>query len=330
MGTSAGIASLDTASGVVSLLDPFIGKALAVSPDGNTVILSNAANDPGTGTPIEPVGPAQRLVILSVSNNNVQSFVLPGAVAAAFTPDSSKAYIAVNNGNVYVFSSFQTLQSTLTVGGTNSDVTVIPGGPYAYFANSAGMQVMATCNNAQQPTANNPPVTSTLQLMGATQNVNMIVAVNQTGLDIETATVSQLTPPLVLSQANCAPPVTYSDQFIDFAQGPFTARQLLVPTTNAGHIVVLPANMKQLLVAIPGGSGEVIPLTEAGATQPLSGGLTLDGNTAWVGVDGSNTVDQILLTNPPGTADALQIPTSFKKSDGTTPAPPNVVAVKPH
>jgi trimeric autotransporter adhesin len=341
MGTTAGIASLDTTANTVSLLDPFVGKALAVSPNGNTVIFSNAASDPGTGTPIEPVGPAQRLVILSVSNNSVESFVLPGAVAAAFTPDSSKAYIAVNcapnpnpcaggNGNVYIFSDFQTLQTTTNVGPgpANSDVATVAGGPYAFFANSTGLQVMATCNNTQQGI--NPTITSNPQLLGATQNANIIVSVNATGLDIETATVGLLTPPLNLSAANCAPPVAYSNQFIDFAQGPFTARQLLVPTNMTGHIVVLPANMKQLLVAIPGGSAEVIPLTGAGATQPLSGGLTLDGNTAWVGVDGSNTVDEILLTNPPGTADTLQIATSFKKSDGTTPAPPNVVAVKPH
>jgi hypothetical protein len=41
-------------------------------------------------------------------------------------------------------------------------------------------------------------------------------------------------------------------------------------------------------------------------------------------------VDQIILTNSASTADALQIPTSFKKSDGVTPAPPNIVGVKPH
>jgi trimeric autotransporter adhesin len=331
MGTTAGIASLDTASNVVSLVDAFVGKALAVSPDGNTVIFSNAANDPGTGTPIEPVGAAQRLVILSVSNNNVESFVLPGAVSAAFTPDSSKAYIAANNGSVYVFSSFATLQSTLTVSGANTDVTVIPGGAFAYFANSAGLQVMAACNNVQQPVVNNPPTTSTPQLVGATQNANMIVAVNQTGVDIETATVGSLTPPLTLSPVNCAPPVTYSNQFIDFGLGPFVARQLMVPTNGTGgldgsHIVVIPAGINKLLVAVPGSSSAAIPLA-AGATEAFSGGMTLDNNTAWVGVGGTNTVDEINLST---NSDVLQLATSFKKTDGTTPAPPNVVAVKPH
>lgn len=338
LGTSAGIAVLDATANTVGLVDPFVGKALAISPDGNTVIFSNAANDPGTGQPIEPTGPAQRLVILNATNNTVQSFVLPGAVAAAFTPDGFKAFVAVNTGNVYVFSPFLTLQTTLTVGGTNTDVTTLASGQFAYFANSAGIQVMATCNNVQQTST--PPVTSTPQLIGSTQNANLIVAVNTTGLDIETAAVGPLTTtfPFTLSSTNCAPPASYSKQFIDFGLGAFTARQLLVPTNGTGvngdanngsHIVVLPVGMPQLLVAVPGGSGgEVIPL-HTGGTEALSGGMTLDGNTAWVGVGGTNTVDQILLTNPPSTADALQISTSFKKSDGTA-APPNIVAVKPH
>lgn len=333
MGTSAGIASFDPGTTTVTLLDPFVGKALAVSPDGNTVIFSNAANDPGTGTPIEPVGPAQRLVILDGANNTVQSFVLPGAVAASFTSDGFKAFIAANNGNVYVFSPFLTLQTLTGLGGTNSDVVMLPSGPYGYFANSGGLQVIGTCNNAKQTAVN---TSTTLQLLGATQNANLIVAVDGTGVDIETATVTPAlatTFPFTVSPTTCTPAITYSNQFIDFAQGAFTARQLLLPTIGAGgsngsHIVVLPKGTPNLFVAVPGGSGEVIPLTESGATEPLSGGMTPDGNTAWVGVAGSNSVDQILLTNSPATADALQIKTSFTKSDGT-PAPPNIVVVQP-
>jgi hypothetical protein len=336
LGTSAGIAALDVGTSTVSLLDPFVGKVLAVSPDGNTAIFSNAANDPGTGTPIEPVGPAQRLVILDATNNSVQSFVLPGAVAASFTSDGFKAFIAANNGNVYVFSHFLTLQTLTTLGGANADVTTLPSGSYAFFANSGGLEVIATCNNVQQPTANNPPTNSTtLQLLGATKNAELIVAVDSTGVDIETATVSPLstTFPFIVSPATCAPPITYSNQFIDFGKGPFTARQLLVPSigtggANGSHIVVLPKGIPELFVAVPGGSGEIVTLNETGATEPLSGGMTLDGNTAWVGVAGSNTVDQIQLTSGPQSADNFQISTSFKKSDGS-PAPPNIVAVQP-
>ena len=329
LGTSGGLAVLDTTAGTITLADPFAGAVLAVSPDGNNIIMSNAANDPGTGTPIQPDVPSQRLVIFNANSNTVQSFVLPGAVSAAFTGDSFKAFIAANNGNVYVFSPQATLQ-TLTTGGSNVSAATIASGPYAYLANTSGLQVIGTCNNVVQPPANVPPVTSTPQLVGSTGNANILVAVNQTGLDIETATITSLTPPVTISSANCTPPVTYSDQFIDFAQGPFTARQLLVPTngtggTNGSHIVVLPVGLNMVLVAVPGSSASAITLP-AGGTQALSGGMTLDGNTLWVGVAGANTVDEINLTS---NSDVLQIQTNFKKFDGS-PAPPNIVAVKPH
>jgi hypothetical protein len=330
MGTTAGFAALDTTTNSVSLLDPFVGKVLAVSPDGNTIILSNAASapDPVTGVigPIQPVGPSQRLVIFNNASNTVQSFVLPGAVAAAFTSDSFKAYIAANNGNVYVFSPQITLQ-TLTIGGANVDAATLASSEFAYIANSSGIAVLGTCNNATQPVIT---PTSAVQLLGSTQNADIIVAVNQSGLDIETATITPLAAPLVLSSANCTPGVTYTPQPVDFGVGPFTARQLLVPSngtggTNGSHIVVLPEALNKVLVAVPGSSATTISLP-SGATEPLSGGMTLDGNTIWIGVNGTNTVDEINLTN---NSDVLQIKTSFTKSDGTA-APPNIVGVKPH
>jgi len=90
--------------------------------------------------------------------------------------------------------------------------------------------------------------------------------------------------------------------------------------------VVLPAGNSNVLAAVPGTSPSVaaIPLA-VGGTQALSGGMTPDGNTAWVGVAGTNTVDKIDLVA--GT-DAKQVATSFKKSDSSA-APPDIVAIRP-
>ncbi len=339
LGTNNGLASLDTASNAATLIAPNVGKVLAVSPDGNTVIVSNAASapDPITGVagPIEPVAANQRLVIFSANNNTVQSFSLPGAVAASFTGDSFKAFIVTNDGsgNVYVYSPFITLQ-TINVPGVSTDVTTLSSGPFAYLANSAGVQVVGTCNNVQQPTVNNPPTnSSTLQRIQSINNRDMFVAVDSSGLDIETVTVTPLTAPQIISAGNCTPGVAYSNQFVDFGLGAFTARQLLAPSDGIGnngdpangtHIVVLPVGINKVLVATPGGVPATINLA-GGGTEALSGGLTLDGNTAWVGVAGTNTVDKIDLV---GGTDTNQVATSFKKRD-STPAPPNLVAVKP-
>jgi len=91
------------------------------------------------------------------------------------------------------------------------------------------------------------------------------------------------------------------------------------------HVVVIPAGINQLLVAIPGNpGGGSIPL-HAGATEAFSGGMTPDGNKVWVGVGGTNDVHLINLTN---STDALQVAMPFKDASNN-PAPPNLVVVKP-
>jgi hypothetical protein len=186
------------------------------------------------------------------------------------------------------------------------------------------------------PTANNPPThSSSISTVQSFKNSDTFVALDTTGINIETATVTAPTAPINITQSNCAPNVSFSNQFVDFGVGTFTANQLLVPTNglgvggdlnNGSHIVVLPAGQAQLFVANPVGGVTAYPLKTG--TEALNGGLTLDGNVAWIGVAGTNDVHEVILTNSPSTADAVQIPTSFKKSDGSA-APPNIVAIRP-
>ncbi|HEY6968494.1 MAG TPA: Ig-like domain-containing protein [Candidatus Angelobacter sp.] len=332
LGTTGGLVSLNPTSNTVTTLDPNItGKVLAVSANGTKIIVSNAAKDP-QGNVIQPVGPSQRLWVVDTSSSTSQTFVKAGAVAASINNDGFRDYITTNDGtgNIYVFSPAGSLQ-TINIPGNSSSVAGLSSGPYAYIANSAGLEVVATCNNVQQPTANNPPThSSTIQLVQPVANADQIVAVDSSGIDVETVTVNSIlstNPPLpfVLSPANCAPPVSYSNQFLDFGIGPFTASQLLVGT-NGARVAVLPVGIPNVLSAAPGATPAVatIPLA-GGGTQALSGGMTPDGNTVWVGVAGTNTVDKINLNS--GTDD-VQVTTSFKKFDGSA-APPDIVAVQP-
>ncbi|HEY6251931.1 MAG TPA: Ig-like domain-containing protein [Candidatus Angelobacter sp.] len=332
LGTPAGLVRFDPVANTVAVVDPSItGKVLAVSQNGTKVVVSNAAKDP-QGNVIEPTGPNQRVWVFDQSTSTTQAFVLQGAVAAAIDNDGFRDYIVTGagTGNAYVFSPVLSLQ-TINVAGTHSDVAALPSDAYVYLATSNGLEVVGTCNNAQSPTANNPPThSSTIQLVQPVANADVIVAMDSTGIDVETATVKSIfstnpTLPFVLSPANCQPPVSYSNQFLDFGIGALTARQLLV-ATNGSRIVVLPGGNSNVLSAVPGGSPSVaaIPLA-AGGTQALSGGMTPDGNAVWVGVAGTNTVDKIDLA---GGTDAKQVTTSFKKSDGSA-APPDLVALRP-
>jgi hypothetical protein len=72
-------------------------------------------------------------------------------------------------------------------------------------------------------------------------------------------------------------------------------------------------------------SGAGVANLPAGATEALSGSMTPDGVFVWAGIAGTNSVDRINLAN---NLDDIQIPMSFKKSDGS-PAPPNLVVIKP-
>lgn len=323
IGTSNGLASLNTATNAVVLVSPVpVGKVLAVSADGNQVIVSNAAIDSSTGNPIDPFPSEQRVWLFDKNNNTITTFILTGAVAANFDDDGFRAYVAASNGNVYVISSFLSPQ-TLSLGGVNTSVTQLPSGPFVYVANSAGLQAIATCNNVIQSTT--PPTNSTtnIQFVQSVRDSNMFVAVDSPGLDIESANAADLTPPTTITPANCPGIVNYSNNFIDFGVGPFTAHQLLVGSAGT-HIAVLPAGINKVLTLLNGNSVGSAPLP-AGATEALSGGMTPDGATLWVGVAGTNTVDRINLNT---NADEVQIPTAFKKADGS-PAPPNLVVIRP-
>ncbi|MGZ4844633.1 MAG: hypothetical protein ACXVJ1_07905 [Candidatus Angelobacter sp.] len=322
IGTNAGLATMNTATNAVSLVSPVpLGKVLAVSADGNQVIVSNAANDPSTGTPIDPFPSEQRLWVFDKATNTITTFVVPGAVAANFDDDGFRAYIVASNGNVYVFSPLLTLQ-TFSIGGVNTDLTQLASGPFVFVANSAGLRVIATCNNAPQAAA--PPTnSSTIQFVKSVRNANTIVAVDSTGVDVETVNASDLTPPTTITTANCPGNVSYSNNFVDFGVGAFTAHQLLV-APNGNHIAVLPAGINKIFTVLNGNNFGVAQLPP-GATEPLTGGMTPDGNTIWLGVGGTNSVDRVNLLN---NLDEFQLPMTFKKLDGSA-APPNLVVIRP-
>jgi hypothetical protein len=332
LGTNAGLVLLDATTNATSLISPVpIGKVLAVSADGNSVAVSNSAIDPATNAPIDSNPSEQRLWIFSRTGNTITTFIVPGVLAAAFDDDGFRAYAVgkgdpgstpvPNEGNVAVFSPVLTLVKQ-TIPGVNKDIAPLAAGPFVYLANSGGLQAIATCNNVLQ-SPNVPTNSTSIQLVGSVKNSNTIIAVDSPGVDVENVTLNALTAPVALTSANCAPGVNYNPGFVDFGVGAFTAHQLLVGS-NGVHIAVLPAGINKILTVLNLSSAGVANLP-AGATEALSGSMTPDGVFVWAGIAGTNSVDRINLAN---NLDDIQIPMSFKKSDGS-PAPPNLVVIKP-
>jgi hypothetical protein len=318
LGTNAGLVTLDPVANTVTLVEPgIVGKVLAVSANGAEAIVSNAANDPSTGNPIEPNPANQRLWVFDQPSNSLQSFIVPGAVAAAFDNDGFKAFVAGGSGNggtVYVFSPALALQTLTGVGGSPKDVAPLASDPFVFLANSSAVNVFATCNNAQQPDL---ATTSAPQFVQPILNTDTIVVANATGLDVETVTV---TPPV---SGFCPPQLSFSNNFIDFGLGAFTAHQLIVGSFGV-RAVVLPAGINKVLVGQLQGGPPILISLPAGATEPIAGAMVPDVNTLWVSVAGTNTVDKINLVS---NTDVAQIATTFKKSDSTA-APPNLLALR--
>jgi hypothetical protein len=337
LGTNAGLVSFSPSSNAVNRVDSTIlGKVLAVSADGSLVIASNAVADP-QGNVIQPIVANQRLWIFKSQSGGSTStgvFVKPAAAAAAINSDNFRAYIATNDnsGNVYVFSSGQSLQTITIPEAPATGVAFLPSGPFAYIAakpNAAGqhgLNALATCSNLQKTS---PPTHSdTLQQVQQVPGADMVVAVDSSGVDVVTANVTSILSggpilPFNFTATNCQPNVSYSNQFLDFGVGAITANQLLV-ASNGSKIAVLPSGNANILTAVPGSTPSVsaIPLA-GGGTQALSGGITPDGSQIWVGVAGTNKVDGIIN----GT-DSVQVPTSFQQPGGGA-APPDIVAVQP-
>lgn len=301
--TSSGLLSLDPNSNTVTLVDADpIGVILAVSPDGTKVIISNVK--------FQTDVPSQRLFIFDSAANSLTTFIKPGAIAAAFTSDGSKAYIAANNGNVYVYSPSLTLR-TLALGGSPSSVASIAGGPINYVADGAALKTINTCDNSF---GSDLATTSAPQLVGSVANSNTLISVNQTGFDAIFANI----PDQTVSQ--CPSPVSYATQFHDFGVGAFTARKLLVGSQGA-HIAVLPVGINKILTGDPFGGIQPIGLAP-GATEALAGDMTQDGQTVWVGVAGTNNVDRVDMN---GTGDNFQLNLNLNKTN----APPDIIAVRP-
>ncbi|SRR5579859_4317229 len=322
IGTNIGLAALDASTNTITLAAPnAVGKVLAISPDGNKVIVSNAANDPSTGNPIEPNSANQRVWVFDRSANTLTTFVASGAVAATYDDDSFRAYIVTSNGNLYVFSPLQTFLTT-TLGSPATDAVTLSSGPFAYAATPAsGVKTIATCNRTV--VASPPTNSASIQLVGRVDNTNTLYAADSSGVDVISVAVAPFTPPVAITPATCAPNVSYSNLFVDFGAGPLTARQLLIGS-NGVHAALLPAGVNKVFTVLNGNAAGVATLA-AGATEPLSGGMTPDGLNVWVGVGGTNSVDHINLGN---NQDDIQLKMSFVKADGS-PAPPNLVAVRP-
>jgi hypothetical protein len=113
-----------------STITKVTGKVLAISPDGNKIVVSDTVNS--------------RVFVVNASQSSAQVFSAPGVQSASFSPDSFKAFLAGANG---VFEYTTSLHSVATVNlSASSSVAYTPDGPLAFVSGSA-LTSYATCND---------------------------------------------------------------------------------------------------------------------------------------------------------------------------------------
>lgn len=306
-GSTAGLMVMDANNNTfIATVTTAPGKVLAVSPDGNTVLISDAG--------------AAQLRVFTGNNNTVTNFNVPNATAAAFTPDGSKAYIVSGDkgqaSSLFVFQSgaISSLALGSAVGGDSalSDqfVTFLPNGSAAYVANGTTSRIR-TCDNliVSGPGAN--PL-----LVGAVPGKNQVLAIDPDNINAFDVTITEASG----SVASACPTVSEGTPATHGTGNTALPKQLIL-TLDGNKAFVTSAARPGTLLAYDVASGipSMIALVgpAAGTATTTTGGATLDSTRVFVGA----TDNQVHMIDVVSGTDTNQIDVGFT---------PELVAVRPH
>jgi hypothetical protein len=298
LGSATGIMAVPTGSTSVGTY-PVSGTILAISPDGQFLLLSDNAKS--------------AIHYFSISAGAVVSSTNGTAASSAYTPDS-KYNEWVNATQLGIGYSTAFLNSFTLTNTPPSFMDISGQGGLTYITSASTAQVLAysTCN--AQPVQNQPPLSGTSPtLIKALPNGTGALAIDPPSIDV-------ISTPATLS-AGC--PVTTQSTIngYNLGIGSFTPVQLLV-NTNSSFAWIL----SNLSTIVGFNLSSLSPSTVAlvGGATPLAGSLTLDGLQLWVGAS-DNTVHRV-DTQPP--TDVTQVQVNLKDGNGNI-TPPNLISVLP-
>jgi hypothetical protein len=113
------------------------GKPLAISADGNKVVVSDTKTSPNQVYIFDAARPTNAPVDL----------LIDGAISAAFSPDQMKLFITTSDGRLFVYSTVDALRQVTTAAPANG-INFSADGSFAYVAGTPDQRVSgyATCN----------------------------------------------------------------------------------------------------------------------------------------------------------------------------------------
>jgi hypothetical protein len=278
LGSSAGLIIFNPAAtgsaNPVSQLASAPGKVLAVSLDGDKVIVSDTLSNPN-----------QVYVVSGFSGTGAAvatPLLIPGATAAAFSPDGLKAFITAGS-TLYVYSTVQSLK-TIPLAAPANAVSFYANGALAYLSGPSGVTMRNACDTAYGQAASFPSGTPAL-FQVLTDGVHAL-GLESPGVDVFDVVVTGPTPATTSAptQTICPFPVmTANSTLVNLGQGAFTPLKLIVSSDNS-KAYILASNLGSVFVFDLGvNTVTALPLT--GNPVPLDASLTSDGTTLYVGAN---------------------------------------------
>lgn len=305
IGTNSGLIVLATATNAVtSPITTMPGKVLAISPDSTTLLISNSS--------IVSDQSKSQVFVYSISGATTTTLNIHGATAAAFSPDSSTAYIVGNN--TWTVYSGGTASASTTITGAQS-TTFLASGALGYIAASplpaplvgSGLGSKGTCNGVDEGTIT---TSGTPTLVGALPDGQNLLSVAAPNLDLVKVTSSNAG--FVNAAHGCAPvpATTIPASFALNAGAAFTAKQLIV-TPDGSRAYVL-SNIGSLLgTSIAGTALTDASIPLSGGAVPSNGGATIDSTTIFVGSGDTNVHRVDLTTNTDTPISITSAPAGF-------------------
>jgi hypothetical protein len=251
LGSDGGLMVIDATNNTVAAnVTNAMGKVLAVSPDGNQVLIAD------TGV----------LRVFNGSANTVTNLTVPNATAADFNPDGSKAYIAAGN-KLFILQagsipSLPAVPSNPTANNSVIDVSFLASGNSAYMAvQTPPSPVMRstsrvkTCNNSITEGIGGAP-----RLLKALPDGTQILEAEDANINAVDVTVNAAT-----SGASACPSIT--ENVTQHNAATSGAPQQLIVTLDSSKAFVTSNDRLGSLLAYDVAGGTTSAITLAGGRQ---------------------------------------------------------------
>jgi hypothetical protein len=335
------------------------GTVLAISPDGNRVVVSDGNSVPpqvyifnGSSTTTAPI-----------------DLILPSgkATAAAFSPDEMKIFILTDAGTMYVYSSVDALRS-VPIAPSAADVAFSADGSFAYVAGTPANQVsaFATCDLADMGDVviGGPLPSTPLKIVPAPEVQEVVInptqsVVSQNLIALEPPNIQLLTAqytagaPLEHGVFTCNAPSFYTSlptykglsagPSVNLGQGNFIPLYMRV-VGNGSQVIVVAKNIPAVLV-VNVNQQKTTPIALVNNGLPRAASSSTDGSQVFVAACDAFTNNDptqpctsgsVHIINTLSGGDVQQVPyvniptnNSMCNQPNAPPCFPNLIAIRP-